>query len=304
MPVVGVTMVERLVNTFVEVLPRPLTEAVFVLGDFPTEVNDALSGICDRNNMKATFVYQDKALGTGHAVHCAAEHLEGEVVVVFADTLFVMDRPASLDEADVVAWVKHVDDPSRFGVAVRDGGRITGFVEKPTELISNEALIGIYYVRDGAQLRSAIRRLIDEHITGHGGEYQLTDAFDILLKQDLVFKTEGVTDWLDCGTIEAFMETSRFILTREAETRGEVIDSELIQPVFVAEGATISNSTVGPNVVLEEGSSIRESTVRESILFSGARVDDSDLVDSMVGRHATIYSATGRLNVGDHSSFG
>ena len=304
LPVVGIPMVERIVNTFIEVLPRPLTEGVFVLGDFPHEVNDALSTICDRHGIKASFVYQEKALGTGHAVHCAHEHLDGEVIVVFADTIFTMAGPADLEGADVVAWVKHVDDPSRFGVAVREGDRITAFVEKPPELISNEALIGIYYVKDGRRLKSAIQKLMDDEITGHSGEYQLTDAFDILLKQELVFKTAGVTDWLDCGTIEAFVDTSRFLLDREAGVAGHVEDSSLIEPVFIGDGATVRGSVIGPNVVIEAGASVIQSTLSETIVFGDASIESSELTNSLVGHSAVVKGASGAINIGDHSTVG
>ena len=54
----------------------------------------------------------------------AGDHLEGEGVIVFADTLFYMPKDAAVFEgADCVAWTKTVDDPSRFGVAVREGER-------------------------------------------------------------------------------------------------------------------------------------------------------------------------------------
>jgi len=297
-------MVERIVNTFIDVLPRPITEAIFVLGDFPSEVNQALTAICERHGLGASFVRQDKALGTGHAIHCARDYLDGEVVTVFADTLFTMHEPASLEGSDVMAWVKHVEDPCRFGVAVREGDRITALVEKPAELISNEALIGIYYVREGKELRDAIQKLIDDDITGHGGEYQLTDAFDILLKRGLMFRTSGVAEWLDCGTIEAFMETSFHLLKTESAQKGVVRNSELIQPVFIADGATVQDSTVGPNVVVEAGAQISNSTVNHSIIFSGSRVVGSDLSDSMVGHHASVSETKGRVNIGDHSSIG
>lgn len=304
LPVVGIPMVERIVNTFTEVMPRPITSAVFVLGDFPSEVNHALAAICRRHSMDADFVYQDEALGTGHAIYCAREYLEDEIITVFADTLFAMDGPAALNDADVVAWVKEVDDPSRFGVAVRDGDRVTDLVEKPRELISNEALIGIYYVREGERLREAIQELIDDEITGHGGEYQLTDAFDILLKKGLHFKTAGVSEWLDCGTISAFMETSFHLLASEAANKGSIRSSEITEPVFVGEGATLENAKVGPNVVIESDAAIEDSSIRDSIVFSGGRIESSDLADSIVGHHAKVSGVHGKLNIGDHSSVG
>lgn len=304
LPVVGKPMVERIVEVFVDVLPRKIDQAVFILGDFPREVNDQLTYISERHDIDARFVVQDEALGTAHAVQCASEFLEGEIVIVFADTLFYMEPGIDLDGVDVMAWTKLVDDPRRFGVAVKNAeGLITALVEKPAEPISLEALIGIYYVRDGLRLRTAIQHLLDHDIKSHG-EYQVTDALDLLLKQGLVFKTAGVTDWLDCGTNGALMQTSRVIRERESDRlhHGVIEDSVLIDPVYVGPGARVVNSVVGPHVTLEAGVVVEQSVLRESIVFDHARIDSSTLNHSMIGRHATVEGREGRLNIGDHSA--
>lgn len=303
--VCGKSMVERIVDMFMEVLPRPLDEGVFVLGpDFGPEVREALTRICKRHDMKAHFAIQEVAKGTAHAVSCAGDHLDGEGIVVFADTLFYMDPGVELSGADVVTWVKHVDDPSRFGVAVREGDRIVALVEKPQELISTEALIGIYYVRNLAKLRTAIDYLFEAGLTGVGGEYQLTDAFDRMLKEDAVFKTATVTAWLDCGTIKALYETTMEILSRERlpVPDASVKESVVIEPVFIAEGAIVERSVVGPNVSIEQGAVIKESVVRESIIFSDARVDNAHLEGSLIGSSATVSGSPTSINIGDHSS--
>jgi glucose-1-phosphate thymidylyltransferase len=296
-------MVERIIDTFNQVLPEQLDEGVFVLGpDFGSDVRDQLTAICERHGMKAHFKVQDVPQGTGHAVWCAGEHLEGEGISVFADTLFNIEGGADLAGADVVAWVKHVEDPSRFGVAVREADRIVAFVEKPQELISNEALIGIYYVRELADLRRAIQYLMDNDIRGHG-EIQLTDAFDVMLKEGQVFKTANVADWLDCGTIPALLETTHFILDQENDEarQGEVTNSIIHEPVYLGPGARVVNSVVGPHVSVEAEAEIEGSVVRESILFAHARVANAVLSGSLVGQHARVEGSPRRLNVGDHS---
>jgi glucose-1-phosphate thymidylyltransferase len=302
----GQSMVERIVKTFAGILPRPLTEAIFILGpDFPREVYDNLTAICERNGIRPGFAVQETAEGTAHAVHSAAEHLAGEGVIVFADTLFYMDEKPDLD-ADAIVWVKHVEDPRRFGVAVREGERVTAFVEKPQEPISNEALIGIYYMRDLSVLGSKIKHIIDAGERGNTGEYQLTDALDLMLKDGAVFKTAGVTDWLDCGTIPALLETTKIILAKEEgeQHAGVVEDSILIEPVYIGPQAQVRGSVVGPNVSIEEGAIVEGSVVRESVVFARGRVQGSVLDDSLVGQDAVVTGASGPINVGDHSHVG
>jgi len=309
--VCGKSMIARLVDTFARVLPGTIDEGVFVLGpDFGQSVRDQLTDICSARGMKAQFAVQETALGTGHAVYAAHEFLSGDGIVVFADTLFDMEPLDSIGDADVVAWVKHVNDPSRFGVAVREGDNITAFVEKPQELISNEALIGIYYVRDLAVLDAAIKHLLDNDITGVGGEYQLTDAMDFMLKDGRVFHTASVTEWLDCGTIPALLETTLVILEKEnganaARPADATVErSTIIPPVFLGSGAQISDSVVGPHVSVEAGASISRSVLKDSIVFAGASVQNVVLSGSLVGRDAEIAPEPDRLNVGDHSTVG
>jgi glucose-1-phosphate thymidylyltransferase len=300
----GKSMVERIVSLFSSVLPRPLTTGVFILGpDFGEGVREELREICARYNMDASFKVQEVARGTAHAVHCAGDQLEGEGIVVFADTLFEMDPVPALD-SDVVMWVKHVDDPRRFGVAVREGDRVVRLVEKPAEIISTEALIGIYYVKDLTRLSDEIDYLIEHNVTGHGDEYQLTDAFDRMIQADAFITTATVNAWLDCGTIPALLETTKALLDREDEPgtqAGSATNSVLIPPVYLGPGATVTNSVLGPHVSIEAGAKVSGSVLSDTILFEGASVENARLHGSLVGRSAVVAPAPAQLNIGDHA---
>lgn len=304
----GQNMVERIVDTFARVLDRPIDDAVFVLGpDFGDAVRERLTKICGERGIAAHFAVQEEALGTAHAVFAAHEHLEGDGIVVFADTLFDMEPGVDLGKSDVTVWVKHVDDPSRFGVAVREGDAVTAFVEKPSEPISNEALIGIYYMSDLDQLKQGIQYLFDEKMTGHGDEYQLTDALDWMLNHGQRFTTASVDEWLDCGTIPALLETTGVILQKESGREGDYgthTDSVIHEPVYIGKGATVTGSVVGPNVSIEAGATVSGSVLRDSVIFAHGEVTGSALVDSFVGQYAKVADVQGTLNVGDHSTVG
>lgn len=305
--VVGESIVGRIVDLFARVLPKKPDEGVFVLGpDFGQEVRDQLTAICEKRGMTASFAVQETAEGTAHAVGCAGQHLEGDGIVVFADTLFDMEPGVDLEGADVVAWVMEIEDPSRFGVAVREGEEIDRLVEKPEEPISNEALIGIYYVKDLAELRRQIEGLIDDDQRGKGGEYQLTDAFDRMLQNGDRFTTASVTAWMDCGTIPALLETTGQILEWEDGDlkQGTATDSVIREPVYIGPGATVTGSVVGPHVSIEAGATVEDSTLSSSIVFSEAIVQNSALRDSLVGRHAEVKNQAGLVNIGDHSALG
>lgn len=305
LPVAGTMIVERIVETFARTLDRKIKEIVYILGpDFGREIRERLTEMSKRHDAAATFRVQEVALGTAHAVYSAAEDLSGEVIIVFADTIFDSNEKVSVEGADSVIWLKEVDDPSRFGVAVHDGERITDFVEKPDKPISNLAIIGVYYFREGNDLKKEIQYLLDNNVTGHGKEYQLTDALDRLLKNGRTFRKATVDEWLDCGTLPAWLDTTGQILEKENHSYDEsdYPDTKLIPPVFIGKGVSIENSTIGPNVSIESGTTIRGSEISNTIIQHQARLTGCRLDHSTIGNHADIEGISGRVHLGDHSS--
>ncbi|MFO7847634.1 MAG: sugar phosphate nucleotidyltransferase [Balneolaceae bacterium] len=302
LPVAGTMIVERIVETFNRTLDKSIDEIVYILGpDFGKEIKERLAEMSERHDAKASFGVQENAEGTAHAVSCAGEKLNGEVIIVFADTIFDTSETVTVEGADSVIWLKEVEDPSRFGVAVHEGNKITDFVEKPSEPISNLAIIGVYYFKQGEKLMKEIQYLLDNDVRGHGGEFQLTDALDRLLKSGNVFKKATVDEWLDCGTLPAWLDTVGEILEKEDHSYDEFENSTIHPPVYFGDGVEISGSEIGPNVSVESGTIIKGSTVKNSIIQSNARLENCTLDHSTIGNHAEATGAGGQIHIGDHS---
>ncbi len=307
LPVAGKMIVERIVETFARTLDRNIDEIVFILGpDFGQEIKDALKAMSDRQNAEATFRVQKNAEGTAHAVYCAEEDLDGECIIVFADTIFDMEGSVSIEDADSVVWLKEVEDPSRFGVAVEKEGKITDFVEKPDEPISNLAIIGVYYFKDGAELKKEIEYLLDNDIRGKGNEFQLTDALDRLLKDDKVFKKATVDQWLDCGTLPAWLETSGIITKKEYEEvdKDRFPGTKIIPPVYIGDDVELENCIIGPKASIAEGSTLKKCTVKNSLIQEHAQLEDCKIEDSTIGRHVELKNVDQEVHLGDHSKIG
>lgn len=305
LPVAGTMIIERLVETFIRTLDRKIEEIVYILGpDFGQDVKDQLSAMSARHDAKATFRVQFPALGTAHAVACANEDLEGEVIVAFADTLFDSKEKFNIEGADSVIWLKRVDDPSRFGVAVHEGDTITGFVEKPKEFISDLAIIGVYYFKDGAEIKRQVNRVIDQDIKGPGGEYFLTEALDNMINEGKVFKIATVDEWLDCGTLPAWLETTGEIVAKENHSfdASRYPNSTINPPVFIAEDVVIENSTIGPKVSVESGTVIKNSSVENTIIRENASLDKVKTSGSTIGANTSLKNVSGSVDIGDHSS--
>ncbi len=145
-PVAGKPIVQRLVEDITKVCGQKVEEIAFVIGrDFGKETENNLIKIAEGQGAKGSIYYQDKALGTAHAIMCAEKSITGKTVIAFADTLFKADFVMDTNKEGVI-WVQKIEDPRQFGVVKLDSkGVITDFVEKPVDFVSDLAIIGIYY---------------------------------------------------------------------------------------------------------------------------------------------------------------
>src|SRR5690606_2004280 len=195
----------------------------FIVGEFGKEVEQELLAVAEKMGAKGSIHYQTEPLGTAHAVLCAQELLEGPTVVAFADTLFKADFKIDPKD-DGILWVKQIEDPSAFGVVkMNAGGEIIDFVEKPKEFVSDLAMIGIYYFKEGEKLRAELQYLIDNDVI-KGGEYQLPDGLRRLTEAGYKFKPGKVIEWLDCGNKEVTVHTNQRVLEYDKE-KGKLIQS-------------------------------------------------------------------------------
>jgi glucose-1-phosphate thymidylyltransferase len=215
-----------------------------------------------------------------------------------------------LEDADSVIWLKKVADPSRFGVAVLENNRITRFVEKPKEPISDQAIIGVYYFRDGDRLLNELKYIIDNNIRGHKNEFDLTDAIDRLLHDGAVFRAAGVDEWLDFGTIPAWLSSTATILDwaeGDGHTSAEndsFKESTLIPPNYIGKNVRITGSTIGPYACIGDGSIVNNSTIQDSIVRENSEINDSGLKNCTVGVASSVNGCHREIHIGDYSIIG
>ena len=308
-PVGGKPIVHRLVEDIASVCADKIEEIAFVIGDFGAEVEKELIEVAEKLGAKGSIHYQEQPLGTAHAVLCAKEKLEGPVVVAFADTLFKANFKID-PNYDGILWVKQIEDPSAFGVIkMNEKGEIIDFVEKPKEFVSDLAMIGIYYFKDGARLRKELEYLLDNNII-KGGEYQLPDALRRLTEDGCKFKPGEVTEWLDCGNKEVTVFTNQRVLEFDYEANkmmvsasASITDTVIIPPCFIGENVVIENSVVGPHVSLGKGTEVRGTVIANSIVQQNTKLSNAVIADSMIGSHATYEGMARDLSMGDYSSF-
>ncbi|MBN9484990.1 MAG: nucleotidyltransferase [Bacteroidetes bacterium 43-93] len=307
-PIAGKPIVQRLVEDIIATCNEKVDEIAFIIGpSFGKEVEDHLCKVAESLGAKGKICYQEQPLGTAHAILCAADSLQGNVFIAFADTLF--KATFSIDtNKDAIVWTQKVDDPTAFGVVkLKDDGEIEAFVEKPKEFVSDLAIIGVYYFKDGENLRKELQRLIDEDIKLKG-EYQITDAMDHMLKKGMKFYTDQVSEWLDCGNKDATIYTNQRILSIKADTEQLVSEtaimenSVIIEPCFIGENVVIRNSVIGPFVSLEEGVQVKDARINNSIIQAHSIVKNARIENSLLGKNVNYNEKPRDISLGDFST--
>jgi glucose-1-phosphate thymidylyltransferase len=259
---------------------------------------------------RANFVEQTEMLGLGHAVSLAKPfHYDDErVLIVLGDTIFKADLKSVFERDESALGVKKVDDPRRFGVVELDKmGNVKRLVEKPEIPPSNLALVGIYYLKNPRQLFDCL----DENIQAGRrtkGEFQLTDALQLILERGHQMRVFMVEGWYDCGKPETMLLTNRDLLDmkiQDLEEYARLADrypgSVINMPVAIDESARLENSIVGPYVSISAGTILRSCIVKNSIIGENAEVSEIILEGSIISDNAKVVGTHTRLNVGDSS---
>ena len=265
-----------------------LEELIIITGHLKEKVEDYVRKNYD---IPARFIEQKVLDGTAGAVNLARPYVDGPVIVIFVDTLFDADLSiVRTVDADGIIWTKEVEDYQRFGVVVTDKqGYMTKIVEKPSTPISRRANIGLQYVKDWRTLFDGIDHVMKSP-PGKGGEFYLTDAFQYMVDQGKKLYVSEVGGWYDCGKVDTLLETNQHLLEHGRARRPPTVPAnvKIKDPVYIEDGVTLKDATIGPNVSVEAGSTIVGSTIANSIVGRGTRVKNATVEGSLVGDEQTI----------------
>jgi glucose-1-phosphate thymidylyltransferase len=309
--VAGKTTLEHLLDMFKTVPDPENTEYVFIVGPYLGEQQIPPFIQEKYPTMKSHFVVQHEMKGQSHALLLAREYLHGPMQMVFSDTIIETDFSfLAHEQADSVAWVMPVPDPSRFGVAEVDkDGWVKRFIEKPKTLENNLAMAGCYYFKESEKLVAAIEEQIKRDVMLKN-EYFLADAMSIMIEQGTRVRVNEIDTWLDTGTIESTLETNKILLERGAAniTKDEKRDSvQIIAPSFVHPSAEISDAVIGPYASIGASCRISRAVIQESIIDEDTEIKRTALTRSIIGSHCYVEGQPHKdeplsLNIGDSSS--
>lgn len=274
-------------------------KAIFIVDEDNAELRELIE---KEYPFEAVYIQQKERKGISHAIKGARRHADNdEVVIIFADTLAEGDfNIIKNHKTDGIIWTKQVTDPSKFGVVFEHDGFISQLIEKPENPISDLAMIGMYYFKNSTKLFDAIEYIIKNDIKTKG-EYQITDAIQVMINNGAKLIASNVKVWQDSGTIPNIIDTNRYLLEKNKQKVIATTDSVIKKPVFIEKGARVIGSIIGPNVSIGKDAVINKSIISDSIINKNATVENAVLKDCVIGKNTKVKGSSNKLNIGDSS---
>lgn len=289
LPVGGKTIIDWIVG---DTRPLAPTETIFITGYKAEAMDRYLAGKPEWG--KTRTVLQSDPQGLGQAISLALPYTGDDepLLIILGDTLFDADLGRLAGENENVLYTYKVQDPRRFGVAVTDqNGRVERLVEKPQEFVSDEAIVGIYYIKDVKALRAALKHLMDNDIRTKG-EFQLTDALQMMIEQDCKFRSAPVREWLDCGLPETLIQTNTWLLQNKYELnninrvavdqRDTIRNVKLIPPCIIGNNVVLEDCVIGPNVAIGNNCVLKKVQMKNCVVWDDEKIVDAIFENSII----------------------
>lgn len=299
-PLVRVAGKPILAHLLDKLLEIDIEEIIFITGDMEVLIR---SYIETNYSFKTRFIHQKDKLGPAHAISLAKKYVFGkDILIVFVDTVFEADLELiNRCQSEGIIWVHEVENPSRFGVVIKDGKYIAKLKEKPKQPISKLAQIGLYYIKDSELFFKSIDYIIKNKMQQRN-EYFLPPVFEKMIQEGAKLEAEIANGWYDCGTIQELLLTNKILLQKK-NNEFEGKNTIIIPPNYIEQNVQISNSIIGPFVSIASGAKIENSIINNSIINENAIIENAILTSSLIGNNAVVEYQPKRFNVGDYSQF-
>ena len=302
------TIVEHLIDQISSKLTVQIDEIIYILGDeayFNSDIVTSLTLIANRYNAKTKVYRQLDQLGTGHAIMCAEDSLEGPSIIAYADTM--IQGQISIDsDVDGIIWVKKVKNPSSYGVVRLDEKQnIIDLVEKPQSYVSDLAVVGIYYFKDISIIRDELKIHLNENLS-QGKEYLLNYGIERMIKNKKVFKSQEIETWMDCGTPRLLIESAKKIMNSQINSEvnnsfAKTSNVKIKPPVFIGKNVKIKDSEIGPFVSIGDDTDISNSNIESTLIYNSVKVSNADIKNSILGAYSIYDGSNKEIFLGDYS---
>ena len=307
LPIVGIPLIIDQINKFIEIGVKNIFIVV-------NKKNSDVVHLIEKYRLKRIkFIYQEKQLGTAHAVSLAEKYIKGGFYCLNADTIIDKSYFKSISSINqkLLISVKFVDDSSNYGL-VKFNDNVFQSIEEKKSHSSGYINAGLFlYNKD-------IFKAIGKVKKSKRGEYEITDALQYISEKLFINKVECF--WQDIGYPWDYLSANeRLIQNIHNSINGSIEENVSINgnlvlgknsliksgvyidgPVWIGEDCMI-----GPNAYLRSGTILcgnnkigASSEIKNSIFFHGARAPHHNYVgDSIIGERCNLGAGTKVANI-------
>lgn len=230
------------------------------------------------------YAYQKEQRGTADALLAARDYLSGDFLLLNGDDIYRREDIEAVAAAaqSAVLGVK-VDDPSRFGMLVADGGRLLRIDEKPEQTTAELANAGYF------KLNMSVFDYIDRLDRSERGEFELTDAVSAQAENERVDISRSGFGFVSVATGMDLLKAHLDLWEERLDSPGGILVCEdarydqrarermdysilgcgskvgevekldrciLFDNVSIYDGATVVESVLGEGVTIQPGASV------------------------------------------------
>ncbi|WP_035109878.1 bifunctional UDP-N-acetylglucosamine diphosphorylase/glucosamine-1-phosphate N-acetyltransferase GlmU [Corynebacterium efficiens] len=287
------------------------THIVAVIGHGRDQVGPAVEDVATHLGREVRIAIQEEQNGTGHAVQCAMDQLEGfdgtiivtngDVPLLTSDTLGSLLAAHTATPTAVTVLTMNLDDPTGYGRIVRNAdGEVTAIVEQKDASDEERSITEVnsgVFAFDATILRSALSQLKSDNAQG---ELYLTDVLGIARSEGHPVRAHIAADARELAGVndrvqlaEAGAELNR--RTVEAAMRG---GATIVDPATTWIDVEV---TIGRDVLINPGTQLRgttsigdraeigpDTTLTNMVIGTGASVIRTHGSDSEIGEDATV----------------
>ena len=295
-PIAGKPLLEYILADLID---SGFDDICIVVGHEENHIKKYFNG-WKKNDIKIVFVTQDKYIGTAHATLCAKNFVGNDKFLLYlSDTLIPFDLQSKLQEMktdkndiSILSSQSFINDSGSVGNIIIENNFVKEISEKSKNPKSNQAWAGLAIFSD-----ASIFKILENLAPSKHGEYDITEAMNIALKNNKIIKNYSCKKFIDCGTAEGLVDGLKFILTNKCHPNKNNPLQNSLEPIYIGTDCLFGkNVIIGPFVSLGDNVVVGDNVkISKSIVFSHTKIPSNSIISGSILLHDTSLSVDENL---------
>lgn len=284
----GKPIIEYIVNDLVK---SNFNEICIIVGHESQQIKNYFDNY--DNNIKISFVIQDEYKGTAHATYCAKNFVKNDPFLLYlSDTLipfeinFLLNKMIESEEISILSSENFANIPISVGNILVENNYVCNISEKPDILKSKLAWAGVAFFNN-----STIFNIIENLSLSPRGEYDITEAMNLMLKNNIKIRNYFCKEFIDCGTVNGLTKGLKYILNLDNHDSSSPYTITTVNPSYVGQNCSFGkNVLIGPYSSIENNVSLGDNVkIKNSIILDDSTVlSNKTISNSIISKNGII----------------